>query len=188
MRPPHQGPGSRSANPASMRTGWWLRRFSAQVTPVSSICRVPVRRGSPATGSPGWPARSGTVAARAAGTGSRLRPRHPRLIFTSPPGRDPVTGRSDRPRGKLRLQPGNRVSDLLFGRCPAVGDEVPAGVVPGQVAERDGHPVQVPPVAGDPPIRAAHEDPGHVVRIAHRFFRAATPEGCRRSGSSSPLS
>ena len=25
-----------------MRTGWWLRRFSAQVTPVVGVCRVPV--------------------------------------------------------------------------------------------------------------------------------------------------
>src|SRR6266545_1410739 len=43
VRPSHQGIGtSRSAKPASMRTGWWLRRFSAQVTPVPVMCRVPV--------------------------------------------------------------------------------------------------------------------------------------------------
>ena len=34
-----------------MRTGWWLRRFSAQVTLVSSMCRLPVAsRKSPPEG------------------------------------------------------------------------------------------------------------------------------------------
>ena len=43
MRSFHHGIGvARSAKPTSIRTGWWLRRFSAQVTPVSVMCEVPV--------------------------------------------------------------------------------------------------------------------------------------------------
>ena len=66
-----------------------------------------------------------------------------------------------------------------------------AGMVPGQLAERDRRPVQVRPEHGDPPVRVADADPGDVVGVVadlpQVLLRAVTPDGCIRSGfSSSP--
>jgi len=73
-RPCHQGMGiSRSAKPASIRTGWWLRRFSAQVTPVSVMCRVPVASRKCPRWCRGWRFRSAAACVRTGGTGCRRR-------------------------------------------------------------------------------------------------------------------
>ena len=68
---------------------------------------------------------------------------------------------SVRPRGGAAQQFFDGVGDLLLGGLAA---EAVAGVVPGELAERMGT-VSRYFQCGDPAVRAADEDPGHVIGV-----------------------
>ena len=125
----------------------------------------------------GWSGSGRTFRPAACRCGRRFRPGPGRLRGGPGAGGDPAVFRGGLAARTAWLagalvcsleQGADGLSDLPLGRIPAAGGQLPASVVPGQLAERRRGGGQVLPEHGDPaavPV-VADPDPGHVAGIA----------------------